>query len=162
MHHQHCAVVGRIPALRLGHGSAQRAGAAGYAASHPAHCQRGPHVACAAPHRGLLRPDPTYTTYYCAVPVAVISSSLQPWSGRLAFGGAIATSAAENSPSQIRICRYFELTDDAATPSVDEGDGNYTSVTTPLINQNYLAISAGDGSSVYACPSGTTALHQPV
>jgi|CXWL01.1.fsa_nt_gi Tfp pilus assembly protein PilV len=104
----------------------------------------------------------TYTTYYCAVPVAVISSSLQPWSGRLAFSGAIATSAAENSPSQIRICRYFELTDDAATPSVDEGDGNYTSVTTPLINQNYLAISAGDGSSVYACPSGTTALHQPV
>jgi len=109
-----------------------------------------------------------YTAYYCAVPVFVIPNVTPTWTGSLKFSGlpfpaAGPTNATNDSPSNRRVCRYFELADDTATTTVNEGDGIYSMVSEPQMNQNYLVIAAGDGSgvpgSVFACPSLTVA-HQ--
>lgn len=107
---------------------------------------------------------PFFTSYFCAIPVAVGETAA--WSGRLSFGpaGRIATTAApeDSNPMRVRICRYFE-TSALPDPADDSNDGNYTAVTGPLANQNYLVMNAGDGANPFACPtaSAVTRQHQP-
>ncbi|MDZ7589497.1 MAG: prepilin-type N-terminal cleavage/methylation domain-containing protein [Rubrivivax sp.] len=111
-----------------------------------------------------------YTVYYCAIPVTVVASVIPGWSGRLTFGPAarIATTTTpdDRDPARVRICRYFE-TSDMPNPDDNTNDGDYTNVTVPVANQNYLAVNAGDGAVVFDCPTQivvtkpVTKQHQP-
>lgn len=111
-----------------------------------------------------------YTVYFCAIPVTVVAGVIPGWSGRLAFGAAARIATTSNpddrDPARVRICRYFE-TSALPDPADDTNDGDYTSVTVPLANQNYLAMNAGDGAVVFDCPTQiavakpVTKQHQP-
>lgn len=108
--------------------------------------------------------------YYCAVPVVATVPSVPPsWSGMVHFDNdpaspnltaspptpnpPLATTLADDSSANYKICRY-------------QASG-YSGIDTPLINQNFLVISAGDKlpfvvtpGTVYSCPAPTVA-HQP-
>lgn len=109
---------------------------------------------------------PFHTAYFCAIPVTLIAATIPGWSGRLTFGPAarIATTVdpADRDPARVRICRYFE-TSALPDPADTSNDGNYSAVTVPLSNQNYLIVNAGDGVTTFACPTqdAVTKQHQP-
>jgi Tfp pilus assembly protein PilV len=114
-----------------------------------------------------------HTRYFCALPVT--TDLPRRWSGTSklvdSVAISIATSLAETSSTMRKVCRYTpELTD---TPSGGNAAHplDYNSVTTPLANQNFLVISAGNGSTAYTCPTddtattfvnGNTFRHQPL
>jgi Tfp pilus assembly protein PilV len=96
-----------------------------------------------------------YTAYFCAVPVVVVPNNPPPtWSGRLEFLplDKVAATAAENANTQWKMCRYFSV-------------GSYNDMADALLNQNYLAILAGDGTASFSCPTAgplaPTWPHQP-
>lgn len=105
--------------------------------------------------------------YFCAVALA---PTLPPaWSGTSVLQGLslAPTVATGNSSTQFRVCRY---TSSASTTVNTDHPLAYNNVTGPLINQNFLVIRAGNGSTVFACPgddaattyiNGNTAAHQP-
>jgi prepilin-type N-terminal cleavage/methylation domain-containing protein len=130
---------------------------------------------------------PKYVAYYCAMPVspAPTTSPTAPlrWSGQSTIAGlsGLATNPAETSKNQLRVCRYTPgRNEDANGDGVADGDkplrGNvdhprqYSIVTGPLVNQNFLVIRAGDDSLAFDCPgddtgtpfvNGNTWQHQP-
>lgn len=107
--------------------------------------------------------------YYCAIPLGLATS----WSGQsrvvnLSLAGTIATSTA----TVFRVCRYTTLRSHATAPSgIANQDHplNYASVSTALVQQNFLVIRAGDGTTAFDCPddtdddplAGRTWHHQP-
>ena len=108
-------------------------------------------------------PDPP-TTFPCfqepainsAVPFSCavgITTAAKQWSGTLVFGAPldIAASVAVASASQYKVCRYHAA-------------ASYTLVGAALVNQNFVIIKAGDGTTAYTCPTGGTPNtwpHQP-
>jgi type II secretory pathway pseudopilin PulG len=104
-------------------------------------------------------PTTSYAAYYCAVPIDATTGAT--WSGTVVllapaaaappfFAATLATTAAD----QYKACRYF-------------ASALYDRVNTPKINQNYLVIQAGNGSSAFTCPNPDPATptltwpHQP-
>lgn len=123
-------------------------------------------VLCAA------QPFPTYVAYYCAMrnlPPSAPTGTLKLWSGRsYVYGPVFATDAADFTSSKARNCRYTPLDTDAAANADHPLD--YGSVKGPLVNQNFLMIRAGDGTTAFTCPdddtstpyvNGNTFRHQP-
>lgn len=93
----------------------------------------------------------TQVLYYCAVP---ITAETPNWTGRLNFGAplAVAATVLGNSAAEHKVCRYHAA-------------DSYTSVSPPLLSQNFVIVWAGDGTASYQCPVvGTprTWPHQPV
>jgi Tfp pilus assembly protein PilV len=117
-------------------------------------------------------PTDTFVEYYCAVPVQDPLSLDLYWTGesKLIFPS-LATATTDVLPTLHRVCRY------TPNPSTDTpAAGNrahpkvYTRVEESLVNQNFLVIEAGDGTSAFNCPiddtstaliDGDTRLHQP-
>ena len=98
----------------------------------------------------------TYVQYFCAVPVEVpnlpITAGLR-WSGTLQITPAslptLSGTLADDAAANRKVCRYRA----AATYSV---------VTVPLANENLVIISAGNGTTPFACPGpDPTWPHQP-
>lgn len=112
---------------------------------------------------------PSYVAYYCAMPVPVDPPS--QWSGRARLEGfTIATTLADASLSAYRVCRYTPVQSHTPPGGNAAHPLDYVDVTTPLTNQNYLVIRAGNGSTAFDCPAddtstplvnGTTWRHQP-
>lgn len=87
----------------------------------------------------------SYTAFYCAVPVGSPAAPLQ-WSGALVLENRPRTPALFVQPGgPYRVCRYVL-------------DASYTSISTGLLNQNFLVIDAAS-----TCPTTgpTTWPHQP-
>lgn len=110
----------------------------------------------------------SYVAYFCALPVTTAPNR---WSGRAnlvdGIGITLATSAGDATNSRRRVCRY------TTQPTDTPGGGNaahpldYVNVTAPLANQNFLVIKAGEGGTLYLCPTDplpqrNTFRHQPV
>jgi len=131
--------------------------------------------------------------YFCALPITLppagaidVTDTLGRWSGRVALSG---LPLAEEPPAsdppnpptdaradRFRVCRYTPHRDhrpvDSGTPPMRNADTplDYLQVRTPLTNQNFLVIRAGDGSQAFECPdddpatefiNGRTWRHQP-
>jgi len=117
-----------------------------------------------------------YVAYYCMVPTKVFPDV---WSGQSLLSivntststSSISTVTTDNSASAFKVCRYTPT----ATHTPAGGNAahplSYTDVGTSLLNQNFLVISAGDGSVVFTCPgddtstplvNGNTFAHQPL
>lgn len=113
----------------------------------------------------------TAAAYYCLVPS--VTSTTSAWSGTSAVTETdgttlsnLATSSTDASSSRTRVCRYSP----SATETLPEKHpATYSAVAQSLSNQNFLIISAGNDSVVYACPGDgpdtrintNTVLHQP-
>ncbi len=85
-----------------------------------------------------------YTAYYCAIPVvSLTSTTTSAWSGKVVFGpsGLISGTLADNDSSNRKMCRYHS-------------HATYSLVRTPLANENYVMIRAGNGGSAFSCPTG--------
>ena len=122
----------------------------------------------------------SYVAYYCAVPV---TDAAPRWSGRSLLSGlTVATAEVPADPARFRVCRYtpgqsHQFFPDDATPvpprrplTNAEHPLNYTDVSVPLTNQNFLVIRAGNGAAAFSCPgddaettlvNGNTWRHQP-
>lgn len=123
-----------------------------------------------------------YVSYYCAVAPTDPVSSPVSWSGQSLLTPTLAlpisSALSDAARGNFKVCRYTP--DRGVVNNVDLGDVptagnvahplNYVSVTTSLINQNFLVISAGDGTAVFSCPAddtstplvnGNTWQHQP-
>lgn len=104
---------------------------------------------------------PRTVAYYCAVP---ITDEQQNWSGRSRVTGLdLASGDNDDDDDEFRVCRY---TRDLAHTAVGDGSPamtnedhprDYVGVTTPLFNQNFLVIRAGNGSDPFTCPDDNTA-----
>lgn len=114
-------------------------------------------------------PSTTFLTYYCAVQ----TFGTNPWSGRselTGMGTSLATALTQASLSLYKVCRYTSV-QSPTTPGNNNAEHplNYVAVGSPLTNQNFLVISAGDGTLPYSCPgdvpgnllNSTTYQHQP-
>lgn len=112
-----------------------------------------------------------YVAYYCAMP---LQNTEVPnfWSGTVILRAGslvLATSDTDAATTRHRVCRYTPEDTDTPTGGNTAHPLNYTKVRTALGNQNFLVISAGDGTNVYACPDDgpntfvntNTYLHQP-
>jgi hypothetical protein len=116
-----------------------------------------------------------YVAYYCMVPTKVVPNV---WSGQSLLSivntststSSISTVTSDDSASAFKVCRYTPA--DTHTPAGGNAAHplNYTDVGASLLNQNFLVISAGDGSVVFTCPddetttplvNGNTFAHQP-
>lgn len=115
-----------------------------------------------------------FIAYFCAVPVEPTSTPALAWSGRLNLVTSaslpIATAVTEVSAAKYRVCRYTPTGTD--TPAIGNIGHplNYSLVSGPLTQQNFLVIRAGDGTAAYTCPAddsgtpfvnGNTWQHQP-
>lgn len=117
--------------------------------------------------------SPQYIEYFCAVPVSA-SDTPPRWSGRSLLGGlALATSATDSSTSAYRVCRYTPTRAHTVVSASFPNSAHpldYVNVSTPLMQQNFLVIRAGDGLTAFTCPgddtttpliNGNTFDHQP-
>ncbi|TCO98407.1 type IV pilus modification PilV family protein [Rubrivivax gelatinosus] len=94
-----------------------------------------------------------YVAYYCAVPLASASTT---WSGRSTLQlSKLATLPRDDVPGtlrdadKLRVCRYTPM---PRPPRNIDHPLDYVDVVGALTNQNFLVISAGDGSNRFACP----------
>lgn len=102
--------------------------------------------------------------YFCFVEIDVGTKS---WSGRSELTGlAIAATVADADAAKFRVCRYtpYRNNDPVGTvnppsPAITNDDHpyNYANVGTPLIDQNFLVILAGDGVTPFDCPADDAA-----
>ena len=93
----------------------------------------------------------TQRPYYCAVP---ITAEVPKWGGRLEFTEPLelADSNGSNEPDEYRVCRY--------NPAPER----YLNIAATLLNQNFVLIQAGNGSTPYRCPDNSeprVSPHQP-
>jgi len=123
-------------------------------------------------------PDPPATAvaieYFCLIRTL---SPLFQWSGQTQLSGlTLAASVADPSASAFRVCRYTPYRNNDAvgsgSPPIKNSDHpfTYAAVSGALLNQNFLVIRAGDGSTAFDCPAddpatplinGSTFHHQP-
>jgi Tfp pilus assembly protein PilV len=92
----------------------------------------------------------TQRPYYCAVP---ITSDVPKWGGRIEFTEPLelADGNSSDEPDEYRVCRYHAA-------------ARYFNVTASLLNQNFVLIQAGNGTTRYTCPSTSVPQvwqHQP-
>jgi len=100
------------------------------------------------------------------VPLAFLESPEAPW--------LIAENAADASVDRYRVCRYTPASSDSVKVPNRDHPRNYIGVNTPLWNQNFLVIRAGDGTQAFTCPvdspinpaagdlvNSNTLVHQP-
>jgi Tfp pilus assembly protein PilV len=117
--------------------------------------------------------------YWCAVPLAIVGfASNYTWSGILDVGIPFSLFAVDptpgtpfdTDPTKFRVCRYTpDPTTDTPAGGNDAHPLVYTGVTGALTNQNFLIISAGNGTVAYNCPTdsngnlvnASTKLHWP-
>lgn len=128
--------------------------------------------------------EPTYIAYYCAVRVA--SAPGDRWSGRAELVvSPLASSLLDATSTRRRVCRYTPVRgcqpatgdtiwgEPGATASCsapvppaaaasrpmtnDDHPLDYLNANVSLINQNYLVIRAGDGTTPFDCPADDTA-----
>lgn len=112
----------------------------------------------------------TYVAYFCAVPTSTVPPL---WSGRTRITGApIATALTDNLATNYKVCRYTPARNHTPPGGNASHPLDYVNVTGALTNQNFLVISAGDGTvgtAPFECPvDGPNALvnsntwrHQP-
>lgn len=109
----------------------------------------------------------TYVEYFCAVDAGVSGV----WSGFSKVTGIPTPSEAPPSDPNgllFRVCRYTPV-DSAVTQKNEDHPLIYTNVSSSLINQNFLIIRGGDGTTPFSCPddkpatavNGNTYRHQP-
>lgn len=108
--------------------------------------------------------------YLCAVPVTTEGDGALRWSGRSQLTGlALAASRDDADAERWRVCRYTSTRSHEALPN-EQHPLDYDAVAGPLVNQNFLVIRAGDGTSAFDCPdddpatefvNGRTWHHQP-
>jgi hypothetical protein len=116
----------------------------------------------------------SYVAYYCAVPAS--EDTVPKWSGLSLIVESstlpLADTLIETAANQFRVCRYTSARGDTSPKGNTDHPLVYTDVTgvTPLRNQNFLIIRAGNGSAPYTCPAddestpllnGNTWHHQP-
>jgi Tfp pilus assembly protein PilV len=122
-------------------------------------------------------PSPSnYLQYFCAMPLAFVGfKSNNTWTGVLDLvlpTGTLANDiGTDNAATRYRVCRYTaDHTTDAPAGGNEAHPLTYTAVSGSLSNQNFLVISAGDGSSAaFTCPvdnianlvNASTRLHLP-
>lgn len=102
---------------------------------------------------------PAYVAYYCAVPV---SAPTMRWSGRSSVWPtnlATTTPDTTTSASRVKVCRYAPSASPTRNP---DHPANYSNVGGALTNQNFLVITAGNGSdtepgTAWTCPGDDTA-----
>jgi Tfp pilus assembly protein PilV len=121
---------------------------------------------------------PLGLAYYCAMPTAVDSTlptsdplaNVKLWTGRATITGVddLASSASDSRSNDARVCRYTTQVDAAVPPTRnEEHPAVYRRVTTNLLNQNFLVMTAGDNTTPFTCPTdpgnlpGNTWAHQP-
>ena len=110
--------------------------------------------------------------YYCFVP---INASPTTWSGQslVTIDGQTSANPPFSSshsggrnPAKFKVCRYTSQASHTPAGGNQAHPLTYANVSSSLINQNFLVISAGDGSTPYTCPtplaSGATFPHQPL
>jgi Tfp pilus assembly protein PilV len=113
-----------------------------------------------------------YVAYFCALPIS--TAPPRQWSGMSVLtpfsGTIISSSLVDPTASNFKVCRYTPSQTHTPTGGNINHPLNYVSVTTPLFNQNFLVIAAGDGSLAFGCPAddtstpqinGNTFRHQP-
>ena len=92
----------------------------------------------------------TSVAYYCALPT---TTSPKAWSGRSRITGLpISSTLADATASNFKVCRYTPTATDTPPGGNARHPLDYTSVTGPLANQNFLVISAGNGAVRFDCP----------
>lgn len=138
---------------------------------------------------------PTYLQYFCAVPV---TSGVTTWNGQIKIDEStlqLASTVLDSNASKYRACRYTPVrgchpavgstiwgaigqtascTGSDPTPKRKMTNEHHpllhSAVSGPLLDQNFLVIRAGDGTSGFDCPDddastpavqGTTWHHQP-
>lgn len=131
-------------------------------------------------HKPTRWQDATYIGYFCVVPITTTAPF--QWTGKVVLSlpsptapattPVISATLADTDPANYKVCRYTSmLTNSTVAPSHNiDHPFVYTSVTTPLWNQNFLVISAGNGTTAFTCPGddtstplvdGSTYPHQP-
>ena len=116
----------------------------------------------------------TFVVYYCAMPIvaAVGVPGTYTWHGKSELTRLRLADGPDDADSdRFKVCRYTPDPDNDAPPNVAH-PLTYVSVGTSLANQNFLVISAGDGSVPFPCPTEATGadplvdadtkLHQPL
>ncbi len=117
----------------------------------------------------------TYVEYACAINVASSSDDPKSWSGQSLIGGLpLASSLSDPGTSTYKVCRYTPYRDNGLDAPDDMSNAEhpfeYQEATENLLDQNFLVIRSGDGSSAFTCPNddtstpavnGTTWHHQP-
>lgn len=106
---------------------------------------------------------PSYVDYYCAIPIPAPPAT-QAWSGQSLLSiASLSASLSDVTASHYKVCRYTPQLTDTPSGGNFAHPLNYSNVTEALANQNFLVISAGNGTSAYTCPTdGTnTYRHQP-
>jgi hypothetical protein len=118
----------------------------------------------------VAAPSPAWNVYYCALPLspATLPSS---WSGRTELRGFnIVSNLTDDDDDKFRVCRYTPERSNTPAGGNIAHPLNYTEVSGPLPNQNYLIIRAGDDENPFLCPADAsgdavntnTYDHQPV
>lgn len=128
-------------------------------------------VTCFTGLQSVVPPaTPKYVAYACAIPI----TSAQPWwsgatTGSSLLGGSsltpfLATSVADSGASKFRVCRYtadflpavaqpWTVNPAASPPRTNQQHPlAYEQVDASLLDQNFLVIRAGDGSTAFDCP----------
>lgn len=114
-----------------------------------------------------------YVSYFCAVPVDELLGNI--WSGQsLIDMPAISSVKSDPIATNFKVCRYTPVQAHTVVSSSFPNENhplNYDSVSTALINQNFLVIRAGNGTAPFVCPAddsstplidGDTWWHQPI
>ncbi len=120
--------------------------------------------------------------YYCALP----TNAARLWSGRVQFGTlSLSGTTADSTSTNYKVCRYTPhgIADRNLVPSAESDFSGqtiseynaqhpygYYRVNGPLMNKNFLVISAGDNTTAYDCPDENTSTplesntwpHQPI
>lgn len=99
---------------------------------------------------------PAWVPYYCAVPLGLNAA----WSGRsLVQNLSLASTVADADSALYRVCRYTRVRSQAAVspPTLRNVDHplDYVNVGEALLQQNFLVIRAGDGTTAFDCPDDT-------
>lgn len=120
--------------------------------------------------------------YYCALP----TNAARLWSGRVQFGTlSLSGTLADATSTNYKVCRYTPhgIADRNLVPIAESAFSGqtiseynaqhpygYYRVSGPLMNKNFLVISAGDNTTAYGCPDENTSTplesntwpHQPI
>lgn len=115
-------------------------------------------------------------SYFCLVPTNTAPAT---WDGRSLVNivelatstSSISTSLSDTSATRFKVCRYTPEATHTPTGGNAAHPLDYDDVGTSLVNQNFLVISAGDGTVAFNCPvddtstpliNGNTFIHQPI
>ena len=110
-------------------------------------------VTSPAPSTEVCFSQPTggYLAYFCALPVT--AAPVPTWSGRVMFSGVpFSPTLADATATNYKVCRYATTQNPAAGQNASH-PLDYGNVSGALVNQNYVVIRAGDGTTPFGCPT---------